>query len=160
MSANGYEIRVDDGFLKFRKNSVTRVMDPTSAVHTADDEEPDDEPDQMREDLSERLRKIFLWILGGCTPHRFLASPRTAAIRCTNVRRILKLAGFEKSSLAELAKSAGVTRAAFSKTACDFRDAMDSKYLASAGDREAHRETFRRATTAAWEHHRAEKAGE
>jgi hypothetical protein len=145
------QLRGEDGLCVFQKNGVPRVCDSTSETHLVDDEEPMDE---LRADLAEGLLKVIDWILGEASPKTIFRRPTIIAYRLSILCRVLNIGGFGDCKLADLAREAGLTRAAFSKMAVNFRDCMGSKFLAAKGDREHCRKTSAIRTKESWDERR------
>lgn len=146
LGANCYDLRPEDGLEKYHRNGSPRVCDWFTETHQADDETPD----ALREDLAEGLRKVFVWILAGLSPRAILRKPRIVANRIAIVGRVLGLNGLGECTHADLAREGSISRAAYSKLAINFRDAMGNRFLAARGDRDHTREGARRAAQKGW----------
>lgn len=144
--ANCFDLRPEDGLDKYNRNGSPRVCDWFTETHQAADETPD----PLREDLAEGLRKVFFWILAGLSPRAILQRPRIVANRIAIVGRVLGLNGLGECTHADLAREGSLSRAAFSKLAINFRDAMGNKFLAARGDREHTRTGAKRAAQKGW----------
>jgi AraC-like DNA-binding protein len=145
-----FEVRAEDGLPSYNKNGGTRVPDPLAESHREDD--PEEAPDHLRDDLAEGLRRVFLWLLAGMSPRTLFKRPQILANRAAILCRILAVNEFDQCSLADLARLAGMSRAGFSKIAVNFRDGMDARFLVAAGDREHTRAGSRLRALRAWEH--------
>ena len=143
LSAGRYSPREGDGLAHFLKNGSAL---PCSAA----DDFCDEAPDELRADLGEALRAVFVWILRGAEAHQLFKKPNRFAIRFGLVCRILGLNRFENLSLSEMARLSGMSRAAVSKLAISFRDSMGSPHLVAAGDREHARGICKTATDRSW----------
>ena len=143
LSAGRYSPREGDGLAHFLKNGSAL---PCSAA----DDFCDEAPDELRADLGEALRAVFVWILRGAEAHQLFKKPNRFAIRFGLVCRILGLNRFENLNLSDMARLAGMSRAAVSKIAISFRDAMGSPHLVAAGDREHARGICKTATDRSW----------
>ena len=143
LSAGRYSPREGDGLAHFLKNGSALPC------ATADDfcDEP---PDEMRADLGEALRAVFVWILRGAEAHQLFKKPQRFAIRFGLVCRILGLNRFENLNLSDMARLSGLSRAAVSKIAISFRDSMGSPHLVAAGDREHARGICKGAADRSW----------
>jgi len=155
--AGAIPVREEDGLPKFRLNGGARVGDPLAEQHKADEE--DDAPDELRADLAAGLRKVFLWILAGLSPRAILQRPQVVANRLAIVGRVLGLNGLGECTLADLGREGHLTRAAFSKIAINFRDAMGNKFLTAKGDRDHHRGAAQKITKQAWGRRKAHPNG-
>ena len=143
LSAGRYSPREGDGLAHFLKNGSAL---PCSAA----DDFCDEAPDEMRADLGEALRAVFVWILRGAEAHQLFKKPNRFAIRFGLVCRILGLNRFENHNLSDMAELSGLSRAAVSKIAISFRDSMGSPHLVAAGDREHARGICKAATDRSW----------
>lgn len=143
LGAGRYAPREGDGMAHFLKNGYSL---PCAAA----DDFCDDAPDEMRADLSEALRAVFVWILRGAEAAQLFKKPNRFAIRFGLVCRILGLNRFENLSLSDMARLSGMSRAAVSKIAISFRDAMGNPHLAAAGDREHARGICKGAADRSW----------
>ena len=143
LSAGRYSPREGDGLAHFLKNGSAL---PCSAA----DDFCDEAPDELRADLGEALRAVFVWILRGAEAHQLFKKPNRFAIRFGLVCRILGLNRFENLSLSDMARLSGMSRAAVSKIAISFRDSMGSPHLVAAGDREHARGICKTATDRSW----------
>ena len=143
LSAGRYSPREGDGMPHFLKNGYAL---PCAAAEDSCDEAPD----EMRADLGEALRAVFVWILRGAEAPQLFKKPNRFAIRFGLVCRILGLNRFENLSLSDMARLSGMSRAAVSKIAISFRDAMGSPHLVAAGDREHARGICKAATDRSW----------
>ena len=150
LCARRYSPREGDGLAHFLKNGSALPC------ATADDfcDEP---PDEMRADLGEALRAVFVWILRGAEAHQLFKKPQRFAIRFGLVCRILGLNRFGNLNLSDMAKLSGMSRAAISKTAISFRDSMGNPHLAAAGDREHNRAICKSAADRSWAKRRVAK---
>ena len=109
LSAGRYSPREGDGLAHFLKNGSAL---PCSAA----DDFCDEAPDELRADLGEALRAVFVWILRGAEAHQLFKKPQRFAIRFGLVCRFLGLNRFENLSLSDMARLGGVSRAAVSKS--------------------------------------------
>ena len=147
-------IRDEDGMARFSKNGTPRVQE---AIVDHSDEQ--DQELRFDPDLSEALRKVFLWLIGDRSAIDLLKSRTEAvALKVFVIARILRLNDFDRLSLASVAKATDQSRAGISKVSCNLRDLLGDKYLSAPGDRQSSREGQRRATLRAWEKRRALKA--
>jgi hypothetical protein len=156
LGANCFDLRPEDGLDKFNRNGSPRVCDWFTASHGG--EEIDEPADPLREDLAEGLRKVFVWILAGLSPRAILRKPRIVANRIAIVGRVLGLNGLGECTHADLAREGSLSRAAYSKLAINFRDALGNKFLAARGDREHTREGAKRAAKKGWQTRRKKTA--
>jgi len=155
--SNRFVVRDDDGLSKYTKNGCVRVCDPLTELHTNDDED-DESPDAIREDLADGLRCVFLWIISdNAEPAGFFKNPLRIARRFAIVCRSIGIGSFSELPLSKLAGLSGCTRANLSKISCDFRDVMGSKYLRGPGARESSRDIFRQSAIEAHERRRQAK---
>ena len=143
LSAGRYSPREGDGMAHFLKNGYALPCETT-------DDFCDEAPDELRADLGEALRAVFVWILRGAEAHQLFKKPNRFAIRFGLVCRILGLNRFENLSLSDMARLSGLSRAAVSKIAISFRDSMGSPHLVAAGDREHARGICKTASDRAW----------
>ncbi len=110
-----------------------------------------DEPtDTINGELGEALRAVFVWILRGAEAPQLFKKPQRFAIRFGIVCRILGLNRFENCNLSDIARLSGTSRAAVSKIAISFRDAMGNPHLTAAGDREHARAICKDAADRSW----------
>ena len=151
LSAGRYSPREGDGLAHFLKNGSAL---PCSAA----DDFCDEAPDEMRADLGEALRAVFVWILRGAEATQLFKKPNRFAIRFGLVCRILGLNRFENLNLSDIARLSGTSRAAVSKIAISFRDAMGNPHLAAAGDREHNRGICKSAADRSWAKRKVTKA--
>ena len=151
LSAGRYSPREGVGLAHFLKNGSAL---PCSAA----DDFCDEPPDEMRADLGEALRAVFVWILRGAEAHQLFKKPQRFAIRFGLVCRILGLNRFENHNLSDMAKLSGMSRAAVSKIAISFRDSMGSPHLVAAGDREHNRAICKDAADRSWAKRKVTKA--
>jgi len=143
LGAGRYAPREGDGMPHFLKNGYAL---PCAAAEDSCDEAPD----EMRADLGEALRAVFGWILRGAEAPQLFKKPNRFAIRFGLVCRILGLNRFENCNLSDIARLSGTSRAAVSKIAISFRDAMGNPHLTAAGDREHARAICKDAADRSW----------
>lgn len=143
----------EDGLPKYLRNGSPRVAEPIN-------EEEAPMPSELRDDLAEGLRKVIFWILAGLGPKAILQRPQVVANRVAIVGRVLRLNGLDGVTLSDLAREAGLTRAAFSKLGVNFRDAMGSRFLVAPGDREHSRKSAKQSARRVWACRRKMSAGE
>ncbi len=151
LGAGRYPARDGDGLPHFLKNGYALPCIEDAPFF-------DEPPDTINADLGEALRAVFVWILRGAEAHQLFKKPNRFAIRFGLVCRILGLNRFENLNLSDMAKLSGMTRAAISKTAISFRDAMGNPHLAAAGDREHARGICKAATDRSWAKRKVTKA--
>ena len=151
LSAGRYSPREGDGLAHFLKNGSAL---PCSAA----DDLCDEAPDELRADLGEALRAVFVWILRGAEAPQLFKKPQRFAIRFAIICRILGLNRFENLNLSDMAELSGLSRAAVSKIAISFRDSMGSPHLVAAGDREHARGICKAATDRSWAKRKVTKA--
>jgi hypothetical protein len=154
--SGNFQIRDDDGLPMFRKNLGRHPL-----VHEAT-RAPDaeDEPDtEIPAALAEALRRITLWLLGSFEPQQLHANGRTAASRLFILARALRLNGYDRPSLAEIAEGAGLTRASLSSIGVDLRDTFGNQHLLISSHSEQTRRAASIATTARWASGRMHRGG-
>ena len=143
LGAGRYPARDGDGLPHFLKNGYALPCIEDTLFF-------DETSDTINADLSEALRAVFVWILRGAEAQQLFKKPNRFAIRFGIVCRILGLNRFENLSLSDMARLSGMTRAAISKTAISFRDALGNPHLAAAGDREHNRAICKSAADRSW----------
>jgi hypothetical protein len=151
LGAGRYPARDGDGLPHFLKNGYALPCIEDAPFF-------DEPPDTINADLGEALRAVFVWILRGAEAHQLFKKPNRFAIRFGLVCRILGLNRFENLSLSDMARLSGMSRAAVSKIAISFRDAMGNPHLAAAGDREHARGICKAATDRSWAKRKVTKA--
>ena len=143
LGAGRYPARDGDGLPHFLKNGHALPCIEDAPFF-------DETPDTIDAELGEALRAVFVWILRGAEAAQLFKKPNRFAIRFGLVCRVLGLNRFENLNLSDMAKLSGVSRAAVSKIAISFRDAMGSPHLVAAGDREHNRAICKSAADRAW----------
>jgi hypothetical protein len=143
LCAGRYSPREGDGMPHFLKNGYALPCIEDAPFF-------DEPPDTINAELGEALRAVFVWILRGAEAAQLFKKPNRFAIRFGLVCRILGLNRFENLNLSDMARLSGMSRAAVSKIAISFRDAMGNPHLAAAGDRERARVICKGAADRSW----------
>jgi hypothetical protein len=158
-SHSGCEIREMDGLALFLKNGSPHPLQHESVRdHTLEEVEDYQEttPDEFMPELAAALRRIVEFLIGGMSPEEIFSRSKTISQRVFVLCRALQLGDCEKPTLADIARSADLSRASLSKTSVQLRDAMGNHHLHFGGREEA-RATMREATTAAWKRRKVTK---
>ena len=143
LGAGRYPARDGDGLPHFLKNGHALPCIEDAPFF-------DETPDTINAELGEALRGVFVWILRGAEAAQLFKKPNRFAIRFGLVCRILGLNRFENCNLSDIARLSGTSRAAVSKIAISFRDAMGNPHLSAAGDREHARGICKSAADRSW----------
>jgi hypothetical protein len=149
--ASGCQVREMDGLPTFLRNGSPHPLQHESvrdhSLEVIEDFE-ETQPDEFG-DLAAALRRIVEFVVGGLGPEEIFSRSKTLAQRVFVLCRALQVADCEKSSLADIARAAGLSRASLSKCAIQLRDTFQNPHL-HFGGREDARATMKKATTAAW----------
>jgi hypothetical protein len=147
LGANCYDLRPEDGLDKYNRNGSPRVCDWFTASHGGRRRNPRSTPRGSRRrppkgfrvDSRRPLTPGDLAKAAHCgKPHRHRGARAW-------------LNGLGECTHADLAREGSLSRAAYSKLAINFRDAMGNKFLAARGDRDHTREGAKRAAKKGWQ---------